>query len=171
MNMSFRRLTILIASLIPIAACGNTAGDATRARQTTRHDDASTADTARKSGNADEPSSAVPAELVGTWALVALDGVPVPEVGRTPTLEVLEDGSAGGLSGVNRYRTQLDLSYGRLSFALAAGTKMAGPPEAMALEDAFLARLGAVSAYRVEGDALWLWTGSYEALQFARAEE
>jgi heat shock protein HslJ len=171
MKTSSGALFIFMASLIPVAACGNTAGDPIRAGETSAHGDASIADTAEESGAADERSSAVPAELVGTWALVALDGEPVPEVGRTPTLEVLEDGSAGGLSGVNRYRTQLALSYGRLSFAPAAGTKMAGPPEAMALEDTFLARLGAVSAYRVEGDALRLWAGDNEALTFTRVKE
>ena len=95
----------------------------------------------------------------------------MPEVGKTPTLEILEDGSAAGVSGVNRYRTRLELSDGRLAFGPTAGTKMAGPPEAMALESDFLARLDAVSTYQVEGDTLRLWAGDNEALTFSRVKE
>jgi heat shock protein HslJ len=47
---------------------------------------------------------------------------------------------------------------------------MAGPPEAMALEQTFLERLSAVSAFDVEGDTLRLWAGDTEALTFERAE-
>jgi putative lipoprotein len=110
----------------------------------------------------------IPPELLGSWTLVALDGQPVPEVGKTPTLEIFEDGSAAGVSGVNRFRSQLDASDGRLSFGPVASTKMAGPPAAMELEGTFVARLGTVGAYAVEGTTLRLWTGDNEALTFER---
>jgi heat shock protein HslJ len=47
---------------------------------------------------------------------------------------------------------------------------MAGPPAAMELEGTFLARLGAVSSYAVEGSTLRLWAGDNEAMTFERAE-
>jgi hypothetical protein len=40
----------------------------------------------------------------------------------------------------------------------------------MALEQAFLARLGAVSTFAIEGDVLRLWAGDNDALTFERAE-
>jgi heat shock protein HslJ len=173
MKSSWHSLAILITSLIPIAACGATVDNASRADEGTTPSGAPIASAMEESRGAEARSSAVPADLLGEWTLVALDGEPVPEVGKNPTLEILEDGSAAGVSGVNRFRTQLELADGRLDFGPLAGTKMAGPPEAMALESDFLARLDAASTYQVEGDTLRLWAGDNEALTFARmkAEE
>ena len=164
-------LAILIASMVPIAACGATANNTSRAAEDTTPSGAPMASATEESGIAEARLSVVPADLLGEWTLVILDGEPVPEVGKTPTLEILEDGSAAGVSGVNRYRTRLELSDGRLAFGPTAGTKMAGPPEAMALESDFLARLDAVSTYQVEGDTLRLWAGDNEALTFSRVKE
>lgn len=116
-------------------------------------------------------AATLPDGVKGAWVLVALDGRPVPEVGTTPMLEIHDDGSVAGVSGVNRFRTTVELDERRISFATAASTKMAGPPEAMALEDSFLDRLGSVDAYQLEGATLSLWTGDNEALTFARAED
>jgi heat shock protein HslJ len=109
-------------------------------------------------------------ELFGTWTLVAVDGAPITAVGKKPTLEVSEDGSVTGVGGVNRFNTNVELVDGRLSFGPVAATKMAGPPEAMDLENTYLARLGAVSSYEVGDDTLRLWAGDNEALTFVRAE-
>lgn len=171
MKSSCHSLAILIASLVPIAACGATANNTSRAAEETTMSDAPAASGIQESGIDEASPIVVPADLLGEWTLVALDGKPVPEVGKTPTLEILEDGSAAGVSGVNRYRTRLDLTDGRLDFGPTAGTKMAGPPEAMALESDFLARLDAASAYRVEGDTLRLWAGDNEALTFSRVKD
>lgn len=170
MKSSYHSLALLIASLVPIAACGATANNTSRADEGTTSSGAPSAGAAEESGSAEASPSALPADLLGEWTLVALDGEPVPDVGKTPALEILEDGSAAGVSGVNRFRTQLELSGGRLDFGPAAGTKMAGPPAAMALESDFLARLDAVSTYQVEGDTLRLWAGDNEALTFARVK-
>ncbi|HSN53093.1 MAG TPA: amidohydrolase family protein [Candidatus Sulfomarinibacteraceae bacterium] len=110
--------------------------------------------------------------LVGSWTLVALDGGPVEPVGKPITLEIAEDGAVAGVSGVNRFMTRLETAdpiEGRLAFAPAAGTRMAGPPEAMALEQTFLARLSTVTTYAVDGNTLRLWAADNEALTFARA--
>lgn len=173
MKSSRHSLAILIASLVPIAACGATSNNTSRAAEETTMSDAPAASGIQESGIDETSPSAVPEDLLGEWILVALDGSPVPEFGKNPTLEILEDGSAAGVSGVNRYRTRLELSDGRLAFGPTAGTKMAGPPEAMALESDFLARLDAASTFQVEGDSLRLWAGDNEALTFARmkAEE
>ena len=121
----------------------------------------------------EEERTTVPAELVGSWTLVAIDGQPVPQVGKTPTLEILEDGSAAGVSGVNRFRTTIDTAGGRLSFGPVALTKMAGPPAAMELESTFMELLGAATGYRFEGDSLRIVAGDTKILSFEKttAEE
>jgi hypothetical protein len=121
----------------------------------------------------DDAATAGLTALTGSWTLTAIDGGPVEPVGTPITLEVAEDGAVSGVSGVNRFMTRLetaDVSEGRLAFAPAAGTRMAGPPEAMALEQAFLARLSAVTTFDVENGVLRLWAGDNEALTFERAE-
>jgi heat shock protein HslJ len=116
-------------------------------------------------------TSAVPPALVGRWTLVAIDGAPVAEVGRVPTLEIAADGSAGGVGGVNRFRTQLEAANGRIAVGETAATKMAGPPAAMELEAAFLGRLGSISGFEAVGDTLRLLAGDAEALRFTRSKE
>ena len=113
------------------------------------------------------------AAMVGSWTLVAMDGEPVDEIGEQITLEIRDDGSAGGSSGINRYMTRLNtdaLAEGQIGFAPTAGTKMAGPPKAMEIERLFLQRIGAVSTYAIEGDTLRMSAGDNEALTFERAD-
>jgi heat shock protein HslJ len=121
----------------------------------------------------DDGNAAELVELVGSWTLVALDGEPVGEVVKVITLEIRDDGSAGGSSGVNRFMTQLNtgaLAEGRIGFGPAAGTMMAGPPEAMEIERLFLQRVGSVSTYSIEEDTLRMWAGDNETLTFERAD-
>jgi heat shock protein HslJ len=110
--------------------------------------------------------------MVGSWALVALDGEPVDGAGKAITLEIRDDRSAGGSSGINRFMTRLKtdaLADGRIGFLPTAGTMMAGPPGAMETERVFLERLGSVSTYAIEGETLRMWAGDIEALTFERA--
>ena len=112
--------------------------------------------------------------LAGRWTLTAVDGAPFELAGRLPMLEIRDDGSAGGVSGVNRFMTKLDatlLAEGRISFGRAASTRMAGPPEAMAFEQSFLERLSAVSSFTIDGGTLRLWAGDAEVLAFGRDTE
>ncbi|MDH3814887.1 MAG: amidohydrolase family protein [Acidobacteriota bacterium] len=121
----------------------------------------------------DDGYAAKLAAMVGSWKLVGLDGEPVDEAGKAITLEIRDDESAGGSSGVNRFMTRLKtdaLADGRIGFAPAAGTQMAGPPQAMETERVFLQRIGAVSTYAIEGDTLRMWAGDNEALTFERAD-
>ena len=113
----------------------------------------------------------IPVGVIGEWVLTAIDGAPVTQAGKVPTLEVHEDGTAAGVGGVNRFRTEVQFVDNNLSFGPAAATKMAGPPEAMELESTYLARLGAVSTYVIESETLRLWAGDNEALTFKRMED
>ena len=116
------------------------------------------------------PSPTVPGRLVGTWTLVAIDGEPVSGAGTIPTVEIDEHGEAAGVAGVNRFRTQLGADDGKISVGAIAATKMAGPQEAMEVEDAFLQHLGSADGYQVAGDTLRLTTAGDEVLTFERSE-
>ncbi len=113
-------------------------------------------------------TASLPAELLGRWKLVAIDGEAIAEVGTTPFVLFAEDGTVGGVGGINRFNTKVTVAEGKLSFSPAAMTKMAGPPEAMDLEDTFMNRLMSASSYAVDGDNLLMWAGDNEALKFAR---
>lgn len=65
------------------------------------------------------------------------------------------DGRVTGSAGVNRYNASVTSGKDG-SFALDAPitTKMAGPADATAAEQAYLARLQSATSYRVDGDTL-----------------
>lgn len=102
-----------------------------------------------------DPAAAVPLPpLTGTdWRCVELvdaDGKAV-DLGRDPpTLHVASDGHASGFAGVNRYGCDAEIGNATrpvrmpLSFGPLMATRMAGPPERMALERAFTTMLGSV---------------------------
>jgi heat shock protein HslJ len=105
--------------------------------------------------------------LVGTWELIALDGQPVLGLENPVSLVVQPDGSVNGFGGVNRYQSAIDATHianGRLKFAQAVTTMMAGPPEAMELERVYLVRLGAASSFATGDGTLRLYAGDNEAL-------
>lgn len=66
------------------------------------------------------------------------------------------DGRASGHTGVNRFSAAYEAAGRALSFGSAATTRMAGPPEAMRLEQQFLAALGRVARWEADGDQLVL---------------
>lgn len=93
--------------------------------------------------------------LDGTkWKLTSwAEPDPIP-ASATITAEFADDRVAGS-AGVNRYNASVTASSdGSLSFGEVISTKMAGPPEAMAAEAAYLKRLQAATSYRVDGDQL-----------------
>ena len=87
-------------------------------------------------------------ELVGEWRVTTLRGTPV-DGARAPTLRVDADGAVSGSSTVNRYTGRITPD-GPLVFGPLASTRRAGPPEAMELESAYFAALGAASGATVE---------------------
>ena len=86
--------------------------------------------------------------------LVDAGGRQVDVTDRPPTLRIEPEGRASGFAGVNRYFA--DVTFGSvtsppepLRFGPVGATRMAGPPERMALEGAFTAMLGTVRSARV----------------------
>ena len=69
-----------------------------------------------------------------------------------------EKNLVSGLAGVNRYTAEATVSGkdGISWIGQAAATKMAGPPEAMAVEDSFLQALQAVTRIELRGGKLKL---------------
>ena len=103
----------------------------------------------------------LPQALAGTaWQVVAL-----PRFSLAPgtslslaslTLRFEEPARAAGNSGVNRFSAQVNADASQLRFVSPISTRMAGPPELMALESECLVRLQAVSAWKIDGNRLRL---------------
>lgn len=161
---------ILVVIALAAAACGSAPEAESPVATGSEAALSPAADTQVDSGQELAETEALPRELIGSWTLVEIDGQAVPEAGTTPTLDILDDGSVGGIGGINRFRTHLDIVDGLLSFGPVGATKMAGPPEAMDLESAFFARLDAVSTYQVEGEELTLRGDDTESLKFKKTE-
>jgi heat shock protein HslJ len=94
-----------------------------------------------------------PAErIVGNWQVTAIDGVAIENIPQEgvrdlPTFQVDADGRVAGASGVNRWFSSLnpaELALGTMTLSPIGSTKMAGPPEAMALEQAYHTALNRV---------------------------
>jgi heat shock protein HslJ len=103
----------------------------------------------------------LPSLLAGTaWQVVAL-----PRFTLAPgtslslgslTLRFEEPARAAGNSGVNRFSAQVIADASQLRFVSPISTRMAGPPEQMALESEFLVRLQAVAVWKIDGNRLRL---------------
>lgn len=129
---------------------------------------------ALEGGSAMSVESAIKA-LRGDWKLAGLNGRDVPAVvgpeGTAPGISIAADGGFSGYTGVNRMASKLDvasLAAGEFSLGGIATTRMAGPAEAMELEQAFTSALGKVRAFAVKGDALTLTGGDGTLLRFGR---
>lgn len=98
--------------------------------------------------------------LVGTeWVLTELTGKPfvLSEGLTTPTFKL--DATrlqASGTSGLNRFAGAYELNGNSLKFGPLMGTRRAGPPAAMAAEDAFLAALRQVNGWTITRNQLAL---------------
>lgn len=108
------------------------------------------------------PHDAPPQGIAGAWVLEELPGSPLLDLAAgeaTPSLSIDSDGALSGFAGVNRFTGRFDaaaLAEGRLSAGPLASTRMAGPPAAAAVEDAFLAALTGADGYRCDGATLVL---------------
>jgi len=107
------------------------------------------------------------AELAGEWTLTEIVGAEIPDGVPAPNLSVAADGMVSGRSGVNRFTGKLGDKPDAL-FGPMATTRMAGPPAAMQLEDAFLKAMTAASSYTVTGDELVISGANGPLLKFAR---
>jgi heat shock protein HslJ len=86
--------------------------------------------------------------------LVDAGGRHVDVTDRPPTLRIEPEGRASGFAGVNRYFADVTFFSVThppepLRFGPVGATRMAGPPERMALEEAFTSMLGTVRSARV----------------------
>lgn len=96
----------------------------------------------------------------GTWTVVRLEGVDLAPLARAPEITLGADGTLSGFAGVNRFSGRVEpeaLRAGQLRAGPLAATRMAGPPEAMAVEDRLLALLTSALDWRREGAELTLW--------------
>jgi putative lipoprotein len=106
------------------------------------------------------PPAPPDASLTDTyWKLVSVQGAPVmvADQMREPHLVLNgQDGRFAGSGGVNRLMGGYTLTGDALTLSNAASTMMAGPPEAMAQEQAILAVLPLVRGFRITGNDLTL---------------
>jgi heat shock protein HslJ len=67
-----------------------------------------------------------------------------------------QDGAAGGKSACNRYRSEVTIGDGTLTFGMAIGTRVACPPPLMEIEGTYLRTLESVATWRISDDTLEL---------------
>ncbi len=109
------------------------------------------------------------AALTGnTWRLQGLPGKDAKALGAAgrPLTMRFEAGRVSGFSGCNRLVGSYAVEHDVVTFSQLAGTMMACPEPAMALEGAFRAALGGPLRYSVTGDRLALKPVSGEPLVF-----
>jgi len=99
-----------------------------------------------------------PSRLSGDWKAVKIrsgaNTSPVDPSAEAPTA-VISDGVLSGNGGVNTYRTEyLTADPDSITITVGAVTKMAGPPAAMAQENAYLSALADTRRYRVTDSTL-----------------
>lgn len=103
--------------------------------------------------------------LVGDWNLKSIGGqdigsiVPKGMMKANPGLTISKDGRVGGFGGVNRLMSNLDfeaLTKGEFKLSPVASTRMAGPSEAMTLEQRFTSALNQTRGFALNGDNLTL---------------
>ena len=114
-----------------------------------------------------EPPPASATRLRDTeWMLVEFDGRPVPppvEGGRAPMIVFATEGSAVSAQGhCNRHfgSFEADDAAGTLVIRMVGSTTMGCPDEVMMDEAEFLAALGRVATFRIEGEILALEGGN-----------
>lgn len=119
---------------------------------------------------------AAPRALTGTtWQALAYNNgrgaLQSPAIDSSITAVFDEDGNLGGNASVNQYSTAYSTTGETMSIdAQIITTKMAGPPELMEQEAAYLAALPQTVTYTVEGDELWLRDAEGAALAHYVAE-
>ena len=115
----------------------------------------------------DDASGAQPADIEGVpWVLDSGAGVDGAAPAPTATFE---GGRVTGTTGCNRYSGTYAVEGGRLTIAPGATTMKACPPPADEVERAYLAALGRVGGWRVDGDELVLLADGAPALRFRAA--
>jgi heat shock protein HslJ len=103
------------------------------------------------------------ASLVGVpWTLVS--GLDVEGVEASPPSATFENGVVGGSTGCNHYGGPVTIDGDSMKIGMIAATQIACPPPADSVERAYLAALGQVSGWRMDGSALVLVNGDGDEL-------
>lgn len=107
------------------------------------------------------------ASLAGqSWTCVTLNGASITAT-RPPTITFDGVGRVNGFSGVNRFGGSVESAEaGELHFGQMMSTKMAGPPEQMAIESSFLDALARADRYVVTDAELIFSAGEKMIVQF-----
>ena len=115
--------------------------------------------------------------LTGEWSIVSIEGEDtaslLPDGAKAPTLQFSDEGRLSGFAGVNRFSGSLDtekLISGKWDVGQVVSTKMAGPPELMALEQRILSALDSADAIVSTGGSVVLTAKGKESLALVRAE-
>jgi heat shock protein HslJ len=83
---------------------------------------------------------------------------------RAPSIRFGADGSFSGSTGVNRMFGRFVIDGERIEFGAAGTTRMAGSPEAMAVESRFLAAINLGGAIELDGDTLRIGSGETQVV-------
>lgn len=103
-----------------------------------------------------------------TWRLTAIGTSKPDTAGRAgrPVTARFEAGRVDGFSGCNQFFGGYTIDNDRISFAPLAGTMMACPPPAMALEKTVQGTLAGPVRYAIDGDRLTLTPAAGAPLAF-----
>ncbi len=113
------------------------------------------------------PEVAVPAELLPGQEWVFTGGTVAPDPAPFGVTLTFDDARLTGNAGVNTYNASATLGQATIAVGPIASTKMAGPPDAMAAEQAYLAALQKVSSWEVADETLSLTDGAGVVLVYA----
>lgn len=102
-----------------------------------------------------------------SWQLWTLEGRPVEDVQRRPTLVFQSDGKIAGFGGVNRFGGSYLLNQG-IQIDPGAMTLMAGPEPLMRIEGDFVRLLPLANRFTIEEGQLHLWRGEREIAMFRK---
>jgi heat shock protein HslJ len=107
-------------------------------------------------------------DLAGSWTLTTAAAIDGDVSAFAITLDLAAP-TASGFGGVNQYTTTFtSTDAGALEFAPIASTKMAGPDDAMAAEQAYFTALDSVTGYTVAGGDLQLFAGDDVVLAYVQ---
>jgi heat shock protein HslJ len=108
-------------------------------------------------------ASAEPASFAGVpWKLVS--GLDVEGVEASPPSVTFENGVMGGSTGCNHYGGPVTIDGDSMKIGMIAATQIACPPPADSVERAYLAALGQVGGWGMDGSALVLVNGDGDEL-------
>ena len=92
----------------------------------------------------------IPAELLPDQDWVLVGGTVTPDPAGFGVTLRFADGQIAGKGPVNRYSGPATVGAGMLSVGELVSTKMAGPPDAMAAEQAYFASLSAATGWDLD---------------------